>query len=103
MSLKLLLWVKSSPWLPVTCIGSAAWSYSQTPSPRGHARDCQAGVALTAVATSEPFEQTITGREVCPDCANTLFMGSGAGAITGDVASGYGVWAMLMRKIRRSS
>jgi hypothetical protein len=51
----------------------------------------------------EPFEKTITGREVCPDCANALFMGSAAGAITGDVGSGYGVWAMLMRKVRRSS
>jgi len=30
-------------------------------------------------------------------------MGSAAGAITGDVESGYGVWAMLMRKMRRSS
>ncbi|GGN49528.1 ribosomal protein S27AE [Actinoplanes campanulatus] len=50
----------------------------------------------------EPFEKTVTGREVCPDCANALFMGSAAGVITGDVGSGYGVWAMLMRKIRRS-
>jgi hypothetical protein len=30
----------------------------------------------------EPFEQTITGREVCPDCAKALFMGFAAGAIT---------------------
>jgi hypothetical protein len=50
----------------------------------------------------EPFEETITGREVCPDCARALFMGSGAGAITGDVGSGFGVWAMLKRKVRRS-
>jgi hypothetical protein len=50
----------------------------------------------------EPFEKTITGREVCPDCAKALFMGSAAGAITGNVGSGYGVWGMLMRKIRRS-
>jgi hypothetical protein len=50
----------------------------------------------------EPFEKTITGREVCPDCANALFMGSAAGTITGSVGSGYGVWAMLMHKIRRS-
>lgn len=32
-----------------------------------------------------------------------LFMGSAAGAITGNIGSGYGVWAMLMRKIPRSS
>ena len=50
----------------------------------------------------EPFEETITGREVCPDCANALRTGSAAGAITGNVGSGFGVWAMLMRKIRRS-
>jgi hypothetical protein len=49
-----------------------------------------------------PFEKTITGRDVCPDCANPLFMGSAAGGITGNVGSGYGVWAMLMRKIRRA-
>ncbi len=52
---------------------------------------------------SKPFEETVTGREVCPDCAHALFMGSGVGAITGDVGSGFGVWAMLMRKVRRRS
>lgn len=51
---------------------------------------------------SEPFEKTITGREVCPDCANALFMGSAAGAVTQDAGAGAGVWAMLMRKVRRS-
>jgi hypothetical protein len=40
----------------------------------------------------EPLEQTITGREVCPDCAKALFLGSAAGAITGNIGSGYGVW-----------
>jgi hypothetical protein len=50
----------------------------------------------------DPFQKTITGREVCPDCANVLSMGSAAGVITGKIGSGYGVWAMLMRKIRRS-
>jgi hypothetical protein len=53
-------------------------------------------------AVREPFEKTVTGREVCPDCANALFMGSAAGVVTGNVGSGYGVWAMLMRKVRRS-
>ena len=52
---------------------------------------------------SEPFEKTVTGREVCPDCAHALVMGSTAGAVTGDVGSGFGVWAMLRRKIRRSA
>jgi len=50
----------------------------------------------------DPFEKTITGREVCPDCAKALFMGSATGVISGNVGSGYGVWAALMRKIRRS-
>jgi len=50
----------------------------------------------------EPFQKTITGREVCPDCADALFTGSAVGAITGDVGSGFGVWAMLMRRVRRS-
>jgi hypothetical protein len=50
----------------------------------------------------EPFETTVTGRVVCPDCANALFLGSAAGAITGDVGSGFGVRAMLTRRIRRS-
>jgi hypothetical protein len=50
-----------------------------------------------------PFEQTITGREVCPDCAHALFMGSAAGAVTHDTGAGFGVWAMLMRKVRRST
>jgi hypothetical protein len=50
----------------------------------------------------KPFEKTITGREVCPDCANALFMGTAAGVVTGDLGSGYGVRAMLMRKVRRS-
>ena len=51
----------------------------------------------------EPFVQTLTGREVCPDCGNALRLGATAGAITKDVGSGFGVWAMLMRKIRRQS
>jgi hypothetical protein len=51
----------------------------------------------------DPFQATVTGREVCPDCAEALFMGSAAGAITGNTGSGYGVWAMLMRRIRRTA
>ncbi|UQU62169.1 hypothetical protein COUCH_24375 [Couchioplanes caeruleus] len=50
----------------------------------------------------EPFKRTVTGREVCPECADALFMGSATGAITGNVGSGFGVWAMLMRRIRRT-
>ena len=48
-----------------------------------------------------PFEETITGRKVCPDCAKALRLGSGAGAITGNVGAGFGVWAVLMHKLRR--
>ena len=57
--------------------------------------DCHRGVRVA-------FRQTITGREVCPDCAKALTMGSAAGVVTGNVGSGYGVWAALMRRIRRS-
>ena len=52
---------------------------------------------------TSPFVQTITGREVCPDCAHALALGSSAGAITGNAGSGFGVWAMIMRRIRRRS
>ena len=61
-------------------------------------RDCpDCGRSIRA-----PFEKTITGREVCPDCAHALTMGTAAAVTTGNPGSGYGVWAMLMRKIRRS-
>ena len=50
----------------------------------------------------EPFEETLTGREVCPECAQALTLGSSVGVITGNTGSGLGAWAMLMRKIRRS-
>jgi hypothetical protein len=50
----------------------------------------------------ESFEKTVTGREVCPDCANALFMGTAAAVTTGNLGSGYGVLAMLMRRIRRT-
>jgi hypothetical protein len=50
-----------------------------------------------------PFEQTITGRRVCPDCAHALVTGSAVGAVTGDVGAGFGVWATMMRRVRRTS
>ncbi|WP_236030403.1 hypothetical protein [Paractinoplanes lichenicola] len=50
----------------------------------------------------QPFQKTVTGREVCPDCANALFMGTAAGVATGNIGSGYGVLSMLMRRIRRT-
>ncbi|WP_027344299.1 hypothetical protein [Hamadaea tsunoensis] len=50
-----------------------------------------------------PFQKTLTGREVCPDCATALRAGTTAGAMTGDVGVGMGVWAMLMRRFRRRS
>jgi hypothetical protein len=52
---------------------------------------------------TRPFEKTITGREVCPDCARALVLGSSVGAITGNAGSGFGVWAMIMRRIRGRS
>lgn len=51
----------------------------------------------------EPFKKTILGREVCPDCAKALFMGAAMGAAGGGAGVAVGVWAMLKRKIRRSS
>ena len=51
--------------------------------------------------THEPLVETITGRLVCPDCANALSLGSSAAVITHDTGSGFGVWAMLLRKLRR--
>jgi hypothetical protein len=56
--------------------------------------DCDRRVA------EEP-ERTITGREVCPNCAASLRLATGAGVITKDAGSGFGVWAMLNRRIRR--
>ncbi len=47
------------------------------------------------------FEETVTGRRVCPDCARALFLGSAVGAITHNAGSGFGVWAMLTRRLRR--
>ncbi|GGK16438.1 hypothetical protein GCM10010124_06300 [Pilimelia terevasa] len=52
---------------------------------------------------SRPLQKTMTGRKVCPDCANALAMGSAAGAITGDVGASFGVWAMFKSKVRRRS
>jgi hypothetical protein len=49
----------------------------------------------------DPLRETITGRLVCADCAAALTLGSAAGAVTHNVGSGFGVWAMLMRKLRR--
>lgn len=47
------------------------------------------------------LRETITGRKVCPDCVEALRAGATAGAVIGDVGSGSGVWAMLMRRLRR--
>jgi hypothetical protein len=48
-----------------------------------------------------PFEKTVTGREVCADCAKALVFGSSAAVITGNTGAGLGVWAALMYKLRR--
>ena len=49
----------------------------------------------------QPFQETITGRSVCPACATALIQGSSVAVITGDVGSGFGAWAMLKRRLRR--
>jgi hypothetical protein len=49
-----------------------------------------------------PLQETITGRLVCADCAQALATGSAVGAITGNPGAGFGVWAMVMRRIRRT-
>jgi hypothetical protein len=51
----------------------------------------------------DEFEETVTGREVCPDCAHALWAGSTVGAVTSNVGAGFGVWAMLTRRIKRTS
>jgi uncharacterized Zn finger protein (UPF0148 family) len=49
------------------------------------------------------FEQTITGRTVCPDCADALRTGSIVGAMTSSTETGFSVWGMMMRRIRGTS
>jgi hypothetical protein len=56
--------------------------------------DCDRRVA------AEP-ERTITGREVCPDCAEALRLGTGVGVITRNAGSAFGAWGTLNRRIRR--
>lgn len=50
----------------------------------------------------QPFRTTVTGRAVCPDCAEALALGTATAVTTGNAGSGYGVLAMLMRRIRRT-
>jgi hypothetical protein len=56
--------------------------------------DCDRRVA------AEP-ERTISGREVCPDCAASLRLATGAGVVTNNAGSAFGAWKMLNRRIRR--
>lgn len=49
----------------------------------------------------QPFEETITGRRVCPDCARSIRLGAAVTVITGNRGAGAGVWAMLLKKLRR--
>ena len=49
----------------------------------------------------EPFQYTITGREVCPDCADALRSGTLIGVITKSPESGASVWAALIHRLRR--
>jgi hypothetical protein len=47
------------------------------------------------------FEKTITGREVCADCARALRTATAVGAAS-DIGAGLGVWARLTGKTRRT-
>lgn len=49
----------------------------------------------------EPFQHTITGREVCPDCADALRSGTLTGVITKSPETGATVWALLMHRLTR--
>jgi hypothetical protein len=51
----------------------------------------------------QPFEETITGRMVCPDCAKSLTFGSTFSVITGEPIEGLAVWAALKNRLKRSS
>jgi hypothetical protein len=48
----------------------------------------------------QPFQETITGRQVCSDCARSLILGA-VSVVSGN--RGAGVWAMLLEKLRRRS
>jgi hypothetical protein len=49
----------------------------------------------------DEFEQTVTGRRVCPDCAQALRVGTTVGVATSNAGVGFGVWAMLTHRLRR--
>lgn len=51
----------------------------------------------------ESFKKTMTGREVCPDCAQAYQLAEGVAMATGDSGRGAGVWAAMMMRIRRRS
>ncbi len=84
------LQVCSASYAAYSPLGGSAMGLSARECP-----DCHRRLRTT-------FKKTVTGREVCPDCANALSTGSAAGVITENGGFGYGIWAMLMRKIRRS-
>jgi hypothetical protein len=49
----------------------------------------------------EPFQHTITGREVCPDCADALCSGTLTGVITKCPEASASVWAVLLHRLIR--
>jgi len=46
----------------------------------------------------EQFEKTITGREVCPACAEALRLGTAVGVVTGDMGAAFAVHGMRVRR-----
>lgn len=57
--------------------------------------DCQRRVR-------QPFRTTVTGRLVCPDCADAVTTAAMVGAIDGNPGVAVSVWAMIQRRIRRT-
>ena len=53
-------------------------------------------------AREEAVSENDIGPGGVPGLRARPILGSGVGAITGNLGAGYGVWAMLMRKVRRS-
>lgn len=51
----------------------------------------------------QAFKETMTGRKVCPDCVGAYRLAMGVAMATGDAGRGVGVWAVVMRRLRRKS
>jgi hypothetical protein len=49
----------------------------------------------------EPFQYTITGREVCPDCADALRSGTLIGVISKTPEADTTLWSALIHRLCR--